>query len=300
MLNIFKRHLIVTHSGQFHPDDVFSAAVLEKVLGRIKVIRTRDQKIIDEGEFVIDVGGRYDPKLGRFDHHQEGGAGKRENGVPYASFGLVWKEFGGKVAGSQSVSDYVDKTLVSYVDAMDNGCGEIRPVMSDVVPYTLGDFITDMNPLGGSKSWEYDRAFLKAVSHASVCLTNIVEAGKRIVSAEKIVVDQYERAEDKRLIILDGHYPWQEILNRYKEPLYVVEPSSSGTWEVSCVRDNPNNFVNRKDLPKEWAGKRDKELQDITGVPDAIFCHNQLFVAFAKTKEGALKLAEKGLWGNNQ
>ena len=43
---------------------------------------------MDSADIVIDVGGQYDPDAGRFDHHQRGGAGERENGIPYSSFGL--------------------------------------------------------------------------------------------------------------------------------------------------------------------------------------------------------------------
>jgi len=50
--------------------------------------------------------------------------------------------------------------------------------------------------------------------------------------------------------------------------------------------------VNRKNFPKLWAGLRDEELQNVTGVPDAIFCHRGLFLAIAKSKEGAIKLAQ--------
>jgi len=36
-------------------------------------------------------------------------------------------------------------------------------------------------------------------------------------------------------------------------------------------------------------------LAKVTGVPDATFCHNGRFLAVAKSKEGALKLAEIAL-----
>jgi len=48
-------------------------------------------------------------------------------------------------------------------------------------------------------------------------------------------------------------------------------------------------------LPKSWAGKRDRELEKITGVAGAIFCHRNLFLAVAKTKEAILQLAELAL-----
>ena len=56
--------------------------------------RTRDEERITKADYVFDVGGIYDPSINRFDHHQPGGAGKRENDIPYAAFGLVWKTYG--------------------------------------------------------------------------------------------------------------------------------------------------------------------------------------------------------------
>jgi uncharacterized UPF0160 family protein len=80
--------IIATHNGNFHADDVFSVAALKSILPAFKLIRTRDAELINKADIVIDVGGEYDPEAGRFDHHQRGGAGERENGIPYSSFGF--------------------------------------------------------------------------------------------------------------------------------------------------------------------------------------------------------------------
>jgi uncharacterized UPF0160 family protein len=44
-------------------------------------------------------------------------------------------------------------------------------------------------------------------------------------------------------------------------------------------------------MPSSWAGKNANELSEITGVTDVTFCHKGLFIAGAKSKEGAIKLA---------
>jgi len=51
----------------------------------------------------------------------------------------------------------------------------------------------------------------------------------------------------------------------------------------------------RKFLPKSWAGKKDMDLEEVTGIKGATFCHNHLFMAVAKTKEAILKMAEIAL-----
>ena len=39
----------------------------------------------------------------------------------------------------------------------------------------------------------------------------------------------------------------------------------------------------------------DEEFEKITGVEGAVFCHRTLFMAVAKSKEGAIKLAKLAL-----
>ena len=67
---------LVTHDGSFHTDDIFACATLSILLEnkkeKFKIIRTRNQKIIDSGDYVFDVGVIYNEKLNKFDHHQIG------------------------------------------------------------------------------------------------------------------------------------------------------------------------------------------------------------------------------------
>jgi uncharacterized UPF0160 family protein len=106
-MNFFRKKIrIVTHDGNFHADDVFACATLSlwaKKQGYDCVItRTREAHIVAKADIVVDVGMEYDPQRGRFDHHQRGGAGTHENGVPYASFGLVWKHYASFICGKRS------------------------------------------------------------------------------------------------------------------------------------------------------------------------------------------------------
>jgi uncharacterized UPF0160 family protein len=91
-----KKMKIVTHAGSFHLDDLFAIATISLIYPDIEIVRSRDKSEAASADFVVDVGDVNDTEKNRFDHHQEGGAGKREDGTPYASFGLVWKKFGKK------------------------------------------------------------------------------------------------------------------------------------------------------------------------------------------------------------
>src|SRR3990167_2139036 len=133
-----KKLKLVTHDGSFHTDDVFAAATLslylENLGKKFEIIRTRDEEIINSADYVFDVGGIYNAEKNRFDHHQVGGAGKRENEIPFSSFGLIWQKFGVEVTGKKEVADFIEQKLVLPVDANDSGVDLYFPKIS---PYTF-------------------------------------------------------------------------------------------------------------------------------------------------------------------
>lgn len=294
---------IITHNGNFHADDVFGvAALLLNFAGEKKepkIIRTRDSATIKTGDIVLDVGGEYDEARNRFDHHQIGGSGKRANGVPHASFGLIWKKFGTAICGGAEAAELVDKDLVQFIDASDVGEGELKPFRADVLPYTVKRAIDTFNPNWRDERQDFDGWFFKAVGFASGVLKREVEFAKATLESRQAVEQAYRNVADKRIIILDKEYQWEDILNKYPEPLFVILPrleeENKMVWRLGAVRDGRESFANRRDLPVEWAGKRDEELVKITGVADALFCHNKRFVAYAKSREGALALAKLAL-----
>ena len=101
---------VATHSGSFHADEVFALAALTLLDPAVEIVRTRDADALAAADLRVDVGFRDDPATGDFDHHQKGGAGERPNGVRYASFGLVWREFGARVCdGDADVAARVDQ-----------------------------------------------------------------------------------------------------------------------------------------------------------------------------------------------
>ncbi len=292
-----KKVKIITHSGGFHSDEVFAVATLSLFLnGKIEVIRTREANIIETGDIVVDVGGEYDVSKKRFDHHQQGGAGTRENSIPYASFGLVWKEYGEKVSGSLYVANLIDKKIVQAIDALDNGIEISKSIYEDVHHYSIFDIVSAFAPSWKETEEGTDKAFLDVVSFAEKILLREIKKTQDKIEGEKFVREAYDKAEDKRLIVLDRDYSWGEILSEFPEPLFVIEPVwQNNTWRVKSVRDDRYSFKNRKSFPESWAGLRDEKFAEISGVTDAIFCHNKLFIAVAKSQGGAISLAKKAL-----
>ncbi len=286
---------VVTHNGTFHADDVFAIATLSLTFANeMEVCRSRDAVTIATADMAVDVGGIYDEMKDRFDHHQEKGAGKRKNGIPYASFGLVWKKYGLTLCGNQTIVDKIDKEIVAPIDAEDNGIEIVRSIKYKLHQFSVSSMIHVFNATWKEDVLKQDEVFIECVNLAKKILSRLITKERDRLEAERFVQTAYEEAEDKRLIILDNNYPSREVLANYPEPLYVIRPYN-GKWNVEAQREEIHSFKNKKDFPKSWGGKTDKELQKITGVSDAVFCHRNLFLAVASSKEGAIELAKKAL-----
>lgn len=118
---MIQKVICATHSGRFHPDDVVAYAILRLVYqDNLQLIRTRDIRLLDKADIVFDVGNIYNPKLHKYDHHQNDPSLKRDNGSPYSSAGLVWKHFGRKIA-SEDIQQKIDLILIEPIDLGDNG-----------------------------------------------------------------------------------------------------------------------------------------------------------------------------------
>jgi len=288
-----QKPIIAVHDGKFHADDVFACATLMLVLGgRAKIVRTRDERLIAAADYVVDVGNVYDPARNRFDHHMPEGAGTHANGIPYAAFGLVWKAYGAAISGSPEIAARIEQKLASPIDADDNGVSLVQSV-NEVTPYGFQSFLYTYRPTWKEDPKMYDTSFAKLVEIAKRIIEREIVIAHDALEAETFVEIAYQTAADKRLIVLDGNYPFQEILSRHPEPLYVVSPRPADTkWKVEAVRAKPFGFENRKSLPALWAGLRDADLVKASGVSGAIFCHRACFMAVAETKEAALALAK--------
>lgn len=311
--------LIATHSGSFHADDVFGVAVLAALFPDNRIVRTRDNGEIAKADFAVDVGGSWDAAQGRFDHHQRGFDGARVDALGaraegYASAGLVWREYGrdyvrqvaqgmGRELSEEEekqIAGDVDTSLVRYLDLVDTGAANVAPGA-----FGLSSQVALLN-----SNW-LEEQDLDAVAQASLQLQRFDEARAlvkrhldrfvlrtigQLLAAGK--VRQAPRQFDGRVLVLeDGGMPWTRVVvEEMPQVLLVAYPDSEGgRWQVRTVPKEQGSFDSRLDLPEAWAGLRDAELAAASGVPDAAFCHLNLFIAVARSKQGALRLAELAL-----
>lgn len=312
---------VITHNGVFHADDVFAVAAILLLHPQAEVFRTRDRQILErglDGDIVVDVGGVYNLDVGMYDHHQRGGAGTRDNGVPYASFGLIWNHLGTSIVSSvlgwdtetncAEVAQAVDEVLVQPVDAADCGwVSEVDSTLQGFYPgilrtprYSISAAISAMNP-----SWQvdpnetrFDMAFSEAVEIAQSILKQEILRAEGQVLAVSMVKQAISLSHvcDPRLVILPRFCPWLEtVIEAAPEALFVAFPSEDGQWRLQCIPPSLGSFDKKHALPEAWGGLRDQELAEVTGVKDAVFCHIGRFIAGTKSSAGILQMAALAL-----
>lgn len=284
---------IVTHNGMFHTDDIFAVATVLLVYPEAKVIRSRDPEIIKKADIVIDVGMEYDSNSLRFDHHQEGGADIRPNGIPYASFGLVWREFGFRLA--REGKDIIEEKLVIPIDGPDNGVSVYEQIFDGIEPYTIRDFLYSYLSYDDRSEGRLYEAFMDAVQVAKDLLEREITKAEERAAGMKEVRKLFDSSSDKRIIVLDKDLPWEPVLAPIPEAMFVVYPRREGNWGTKGVPVKKFGFERKKLFPFEWVGRSPEQLAKLTGVPGATFCHNGRFIVTARSKEGAQKLAELAL-----
>ena len=282
----------ITHSGVFHADEIFATVILEDIFDNITVARIptiKDLDGIDTTNAIV-----YDIGCGPLDHHQKEGNGTRDNGVPYASCGLVWKNYAWLKYGRSTI-DHVDKNLIQCIDAHDNGINCKPDTGFNVL--TVSNIISMMNP-----TWDIEDTGENFVQACYIAKTIYKAAIKRAVSfekAEKAVKEAIDSSEGG-VMVLDKFMPWQNTLlydfgEKSQNIKFVVFPSNRGGYNCQCVPKGPGIFENKVPLPEEWRGLTNEELVKSCRVDGAIFCHPAGFLCSNETLEGAVAMAKAAI-----
>lgn len=281
----------ITHSGTMHADEVFATAFLSLYRGDIDLFRTPEVNPNNYPEAIV-----YDVGRGKFDHHQEGRK-VRENGIPYCSLGLLWKEYGKdflikrRIDNVDEVFENIDKDFIEGIDAIDNGI--FQKVESTYKMRNLCDVIKLFNPSFESDENESDQ-FLKAVDIAIKIFEEEILSIIGRVKAKKMLEEKIPEAIEKHYLELEKFMPYEEsiyTLDTEKQIYFVVFPSNRGGYAAKTLYNSSEEHISRVDFPEEWAG-HGKELAEITGVEGATFCHLGRFIVSATTREAIIKLVE--------
>ncbi len=318
---------LITHDRVCHADETFASAILRLAFGQVSVFRTRDPDILKKeagapGTFLLDVGGRYDPEQRLFDHHQPEGAGFRPQSPgkgagggqrdrhgqviewPYATAGLVWKFYGAQAvrklhpsmdeAGIEEVVQYIDDTVLKYIDAVD--CGLSLRSSGPSLSAVIASFNT---------TW-FDReedVFPLVMDLAQVLLTNFVKRYAGKVLARSKVRDSQTRL-DGRVLVLEACIPWVTIVaEEMPEVMFAVYPvgnAADNTLQWQLRQAVQSDLTPRIKLPQSWAGLERNALARVCGEDAAVFCHRSRHLAGASTLDGALNMADAAIREHNQ
>lgn len=263
-----------THGGKFHADDVFSSALLLYINPEIHIIR--GNKVPDDFEgIVFDIG------RGLFDHHQKDSR-IRENGVPYAAFGLLWEVLGKEILGEELAVRF-DESFVQPLDNNDN-TGEKNE---------LATLIGNFNP-----SWDAndngDKEFFQAVSVAGMILENKFERYKGNERADKRIDEILKDHDPKsRILVLPEFIPCQKALSE-TDIAFVIFPSNRGGY---CIQPQKKEYsMNYKcSFPESWLGLEGDELIKETGLDTAVFCHKGGFIMTVGQLDEAVMACQKAI-----
>lgn len=288
----------ITHSGTMHSDEVFATAFLTLYLDEVRLLRTSKINLEDVSSkvFVYDIG------RGEFDHHQAD-ALKRENGITYSSFGLLWKKYGRdfllkygiSLEDISAVFDGVDKDLIEAIDADDNGF--FPKIEANYKVKTLSSVIKLFNPSYQSLQ-EEDQQFLKAVSMAKTILEEEIYYINGKVQADKefnFLIKGIDLEKEKYLV-LDKFIPYEESLlnnNLATNILFVAFPSNRGGYAIKTVSKSLEDRSARLLFPEEWAGLENTDLERVTGIKGITFCHLGRFIISCENKEVVYEVLNK-------
>lgn len=296
---------IVTHDGPFHADDVLAVAILQRIYKTNNLVRTRDQDIIDQADFVVDVGSVYDHDLRRYDHHMRVPPNDGRNHV-YSSAGLIWKHYAKsylRAIGIPSKYVYKNDTIdvhsqiigimkhrwINPIDLNDNGIIHTQTPISDVVG-SLAPIISQKTPDG------YDRQFDIAVGMVSTlferacfhCVEKIIKQYQfnthkpSYLHDGKIMVSQYEVSNFKYFSESDVHFVIYPVSDFREE--------GSTYWIARPIYQSVSGLY-KTPVPEHLLGLGEEDLNALS-LKDILFVHHSGFMTRARTVQAAIGFCE--------
>lgn len=272
-----------THDGTFHADEVTACAllILFNLIDSDKIVRTRCRELLDRCEFVCDVGGRYDSENKLFDHHQV----EYQGSMSSAGMILLYLKETDVITNGEYV--FFNNSLILGVDAHDNGKDPQIPGLCSY-SHLIASFVPviyDVDPV------MIDEAFFVALEFSKEHLNRLLNRYRYTRSCRQTVVEVMER--DKECLMFDKNLPWLESFFEFegaKHPaLFVIMPSGQH-WKLRGIPPTYEQRMQvRLQLPQEWAGLLNEDLQKASGIPGAIFCHKGRFISVWETREDAMK-----------
>jgi len=324
---------IVTHSGNFHLDEVLAVFMLRQlsVFQNHKLIRSRKPEDFAKADIIVDVGAEFNVEKRQFDHHQ-----KSFNEFFYdepekqvtklSSAGLVYKYYGKQVItamlkdavlSQEQLDELYFKIYRDFIEAVDANDNGVSAYPKDVVPsynnfnLSLASLVANMNPRWNETSGadyaaidlKFDQCFEKTVTVIGSIFTQFIEnVGYGWLPAKSIVKEAVLNRTEDNIVIFESFVNWKEHLFNIEAELgiegkinFVIIKTSNGDIRVNTVPARLGSFEFRVGLPVALRGLRDDELSAAAGIPDGVFIHAAGFIGGARSLDSCLKLAKMGI-----
>lgn len=272
---------IITHSGTFHPDEVFACVLLHVFKDvELNIVRTRDREVLDfykqdRNTYVIDVGGEFNPEYNNYDHHQSTFDERGVDGDVLSSCGLVWQAIKDEL---DYLSPLVKERITQFtikIDKFDNGVKYFSEV----------DFVCKCNHYGDDENTAFDIA----VEHARIYFLNNL----RMWSNQEQLMKHEEEAvrNAKNGVIFSPHKMSVSVRLNATDNMVLVQPRGEEEYTITSLNAGTmNDFSIRCPAPLDWANSDDPSEFD----PCITFCHkNQFFTVIKGNAQDAMRIANR-------
>ena len=297
---------IGTHDGKFHTDELIAITLIRKVIpGDVNITRTRDPKLLDSCDLVVDVGHKNFGKY--FDHHgRDFQETHPETRFRLAATGIVWYDLRELILDSlgpfptkearEDAANLIFKRLILPTDADDNGQFAARP--SGPQPVTLPEIVNSFNA-AASLSGNPQDSFLKCLEFVqTVIYLKMAEITRQVSENARILEEMLNAPSEDRadgIFVLQQQGPWiSAVLNNWEDTLCfkvcIFPGDSPNKWKIQTF---PGSRCDRKAMrcpAPSWMRGHQRDLSNsLTENIDVIFVHADGFIG---SVEGTLDQAK--------
>lgn len=274
---------LTVHDGTFHADDVASVALASRLFGgsdKVNIIRTRDPKRFRG--LLMDVG------EGPLDHHGSAYS-VGSNGIPESSLSKLYNIIRNKITPNEAAQAYFRQNVIDPVSKLDNGIALRRGENS------LFNWVPGFNRNYSEKKdlTSQDERFKRAVRIAEQILDREIQnslADAKTVGLKNAIL---QKATNNAVVEVPAGLDMSKELAGTNAK-FILTRYSDGTYKLKCVPKSKRNLYSKKvPFPESWSGLRDKELQQASGIRDAMFCHSNGFLAGFKSRNAAMDAAHQ-------
>lgn len=171
-----QRKRVCTHNGTFHCDEVLACWMLKQIHPALLIVRSRKKEDIEECDFVVDVGSKFDHSEQRYDHHHRDFKESMQTltelenmkrfTTKLSSAGLIYLYYGVEVLkvlidgvkkdepSTEAITDDIINLLyeiiyenfIEEIDAVDNGIAQTDEDPRYLIKSTISQRVAAMNP----------------------------------------------------------------------------------------------------------------------------------------------------------